>query len=321
MGHLPQPSPFCCAAGSFAIDPTPSIRDNQLPLLATRTPAVNSSEVRDPMNRPHTLPNKYFGKWIFLAASFLMLALPQATHAFDIDLKPPGPREFILDKAHLLTEEDATKIREICDQLLTQKGTPIVVVTIESMADYGGAGLRIETFATLLFDQWGIGQAKLNGQDWNTGILLLVARDDRKARIELGAGWGRREDMLCSQIMNQQIIPLFKSGEYSQGILAGVEALDKMARKLELPAAQTPPATTTQKLLAVGAIALAIFTVVSLIRRGNKGWAWLFWGLIFGVIAAILYQMATSQNRGGGGFSGGSFGGGFSGGGGASGSW
>ena len=71
---------------------------------------------------------------------------------------------------------------------------------------------------------------------------------------------------------------------------------------------------------------LGLFTIISLIRRGSSGWAWIFWAAVLGVIGAILYQMANSQSRGGGmggggGFSGGSFGGGFSGGGGASGSW
>ena len=70
---------------------------------------------------------------------------------------------------------------------MTDKAIPIIIVTIESMAKHGGAGMRIETFATLLFNQWQIGHAKLGDQDWNTGILLLVSKGDRKARIELGA--------------------------------------------------------------------------------------------------------------------------------------
>jgi uncharacterized protein len=72
----------------------------------------------------------------------------------------------------------------------------------------------------------------------------------------------------------------------------------------------------------VGAVGLGIFTVISLIRRGSGGWAWLLWGAVFAIVGALLYQMLTSSSRGGGGgFSGGSFGGGSSGGGGATGSW
>lgn len=251
---------------------------------------------------------------IVLAASFASPVLAQR-----IDLPRPGPREFILDKANLLNAADRKAVREIADRLLTDKATPIVVVTIDSMAEHGGADLRIETFATLLFDQWQVGHAKLGDRDWNTGILLLVSKLDRKARIELGAGWGREKDAQAQQIMQDLIIPRFKRGEFSGGIVAGVEALDKLARDLELP---TTPRPTWHYLAIAGAIGLAIFTVVSLVRHGSGGWAWVFWGIVFAAVGWFLYSMLTRSSRGGGGgFSGGSFGGGFSGGGGATGSW
>jgi len=240
-----------------------------------------------------------------------------------IDLNPPGPREFILDRAGLITAADQQKIKQIADKLLTDKAAPIIVVTIESMSKYGGAGLRIETFARLLFDQWQIGPAKVGKTPWNYGILLLVSKEDHKARIELGAGWRRDKDVQAQQIMDEQIIPRFKQGDFSGGIVAGVESLDKMARDLKLPRASTPPPSAGQYVVFAIILGLAVFTVVSLIRRGSGGWAWIFWAAILGIIGAVLYQMATSSSRGGsgGGFSGGSFGGGFSGGGGATGSW
>jgi len=237
--------------------------------------------------------------------------------AIEIGLEPPGEREFIRDLAGMLEPNAKEHIREICDSLLTDKATPIIVITIESMAQYGGEGMRIETFATLLFDQWGIGHATLGGQDWNTGILLLVSRDDRKARIELGGGWGRREDALCRQIMDEHIIPEFKQGRFSEGIVAGVEALDKMGRKLELP---TRPRPWWHYALIAASIGLAVFTIVSLVRNGSSGWAWVFWGVVFAILGTILYQVLTSRGSSGS-FGGGSFGGGSSGGGGATGSW
>ena len=254
----------------------------------------------------------------YVTINALCLIVASSASAIEIDLRPPGDREFVRDLAGLLDSGAKEHIREICDSLLTDKATPIIVITIESMAKHGGEGMRIETFATLLFDQWGIGHATLGEQEWNTGILLLVSRDDRKARIELGGGWGRREDALCRQIMDEYIVSEFKQGRYSEGIVAGVEALDKMGRKLQLP---TRPRPWWHYALVVGFIGLAIFTVVSLIRRGASGWAWIFWGVVFTIVGTILYQMITSRGSGGGGFSGGSFGGGSSGGGGATGSW
>ncbi|MBA2114647.1 TPM domain-containing protein [Bremerella alba] len=254
-----------------------------------------------------------------LLIGVLALSFASTVAAIQIDIEKPGDREFIRDTADMISPEGKEQILDICDKLLSEKATPIIVITIDSMANHGGEGLRIETFATLLFDQWGIGQAEINGQEWNTGILLLVSKNDRKARIELGGGWGRREDALCRQIMDEQIIPRFKQGQFSEGIVAGVESLDKMARKLELP---TQPRPWWHYAIGVGFVALAIFTGVSLYRRGSSGWAWALWALVFTVLGVILYQLATSRGSGGGGgFSGGSFGGGSSGGGGATGSW
>jgi uncharacterized protein len=235
-----------------------------------------------------------------------------------IDLQRPGERDFIVDKANMLADADEQRIRQIADKLLTDKAAPIIVVTIESMAAHGGAGLRIETFARLLFDQWGIGPATLGDVAWNRGMLLLVSQADRQARIELGAGWRRDHDAAAQQIMDEQIIARFKQGDFSGGIVAGVESLDHMARDLELPA---KPRSAWHYVIGAILAGLTVFTIVSLIRRGASGWAWLFWGVVFAAIGTVLYHLATSSRSSGGGFSGGSFGGGSSGGGGATGSW
>lgn len=256
----------------------------------------------------------------------LLVLTASSVQALEITLDRPGEREFIRDSANLLSPQDETEIRTLCDKLLTDKATPIIVITINQMSDHGGDGLRIETFARLLFDQWQIGHAQLNGQIWNTGIMVLVSQGDRKARIELGAGWKRDKDQLALKIMDEQIISRFKQQDFSGGIKAGVVALDAMTRELQLPASQQlpVPAPWWAPYAAAALIGLAVFTVVSLIRQGASGWAWLFWGVLFSGIGYILYQMMTNHGRSGssgGGFSGGSFGGGSSGGGGASGSW
>lgn len=216
-----------------------------------------------------------------------------------IGLEPPGDRDFIVDRAGMIRPQDAEAIRGICDQLLTDQAIPIIVVTIESMVRYGGQGMAIETFARELFNQWGIGHESVNGVPWNRGILLLVSRDDRKARIELGATWGREADPYCRQIMDEQIIPNFKDGKFSAGILAGVNALDKLSRSEPLPKA---------------------------VKSSSGGG-----GFMSGLMGVLLYPLALiiglfrmlfgGGRHSGGGFSGGSFGGGFSGGGGATGSW
>jgi uncharacterized protein len=257
---------------------------------------------------------------LFAAAALLA---PAPAAALRLDVERPGDREFIRDLAGLVDQADEEKIRQLADRLLTEKATPIIVVTIESMRKHGGEDLRIETFARLLFDQWGIGVEKLGETPWNTGILLLVSRDDRAARMELGAGWGRDKDGLCAEIMQTQIIARFKQGDFSQGVVAGVEALDKMARGLEIP---RPARPWWHYALIAGAVLAAVLSAISLWRSGASGWAWVVWGVVFSIIGFILYMLLSGsssggRSSGGGGYSGGSFGGGYSGGGGASGSW
>lgn len=276
---------------------------------------------------PLTHSGHGLGNWNWLAglAVLLVAGVARAQLPSQINIDRPGDRQFIVDHANLINAADKQKILAIADKLLSDKAVPIVVVTIESMAQYGGAGLRIETFSRLLFDQWGIGPEKVAGQSWNYGILLIVSRDDRRARIELGAGWRRDKDQVAQSIMDNQILPKFKTGDFSGGITSGVSALDHLARDLQLP---SQPISQTQILWSLVMAGLLIFTVVSLVRKGSRGWAWLMWSVVFSIIGTILYAfLVRGHSRYGrsgfssGSFGGGSFGGGFSGGGGASGSW
>jgi uncharacterized protein len=84
------------------------------------------------------------------------LTIASSASAGEIRLQPPGDREFIRDLAGLIDLDAEVRIEQICDSLLTDKATPIIVITIDSMAKHTGRSMRIETFATLLFDQWGI---------------------------------------------------------------------------------------------------------------------------------------------------------------------
>ena len=83
------------------------------------------------------------------------------------------------------------------------------------MTAYGVAGYTIERYATALFNEWGIGS-----QQRNYGMLLLVSLGDRRARIELGAGWGLDYNRQSQNIMDSLIVPSFKQGAYG-GFNAG----------------------------------------------------------------------------------------------------
>lgn len=214
-----------------------------------------------------------------------------------------GEREFILDEADLIDEADEDVIRRLCDALLTDRQIPIIIVTIRAQSEYGAGGQSIERYAHDLFDEWGIGSP-----EYNYGVLLLVAKKDRKARIELGADWGREHDDAAQKVMDRMIITNFKKGEFSTGILAGVHGLDKMARGEDFPGSPL-----TDAFREGGGLIQEIISGFSM--------ACLFWIAAPFLIILSMFGRRHYGGFGGGGFGGGSFGGGFSGGGGATGSW
>jgi uncharacterized protein len=220
--------------------------------------------------------------------------------------KPPR-QHFWVDEARLIDPEDAAEIDRIAGDLLHSERVPLIVVTIRSLSSYGAGDWGIERYARELFDHWGIGSERRN-----YGMLLLVSQGDRRARIELGAAWGTRHNVTAYEIMDRLIVPAFKRGDFSTGILDGVRGLDAMARDLALP---KPKGSWWQLLLFIGLFALGIGVAISLIRSGRKGWGWALLAAL-GVLLFFFLRAAVSRSG-----SGGSFGGGFSGGGGATGSW
>jgi uncharacterized protein len=93
----------------------------------------------------------------------------------------------------------------------------VVVLTVPSLE----AGETIEQFSIRVADTWKIGQ---KGKD--NGVLLIVSRDDRKVRIEVGRGLeGALPDITCGQIIRHEIIPRFKAQDYDGGVTEGVNAI------------------------------------------------------------------------------------------------
>ena len=141
----------------------------------------------------------------------------------DGDYRPfPQPEPgYVTDHAQLLTPRQKERIERLLWQAESRTGTEIAVVTIGSIRDYPEVQARsIEAFARKLFDAYGIGNMPAND-----GVLLLVARHDRQARIELGAGYGRSMDATAHRIMDRTILPCFRKGDYAQGIDRGIEAI------------------------------------------------------------------------------------------------
>lgn len=295
---------------------------------------------RHPVSLVHRWPA------VWMAAAAIVALFASGGVAAELDLPDiPEDKNFVQDYAELLDGETESRIGSLQKTAFQEHDTPIIVVTIGSMAEYGGAGYSIERFAAAWFNHWEISKRGESDEFINQGILLLISEGDRKARIELGADWGRAWDAHCARIMADRIVARFKQGEFGEGTLAGVEALAKMAELGpeaeppgglpaflpdsldEKPLATTPLPTWGIGLMLIGGVALIVLSFVFPEHRKwllIAGIGLIVAALVLWVVLAVLAVFLRGKGGGGGGgfSSGGGFGGGgFSGGGGASGSW
>lgn len=274
----------------------------------------------------------------------LLLGLVASVQAQELQ---PVPRlqARVTDNAGLLPEARRTALEARLAAFERQKGTQVAVLTLASTAPE-----PIEAYSIRVVDAWRLGRSGVDD-----GVLFVIARDDRRMRIEVGRGLeGALPDARAKQIIADAVAPRFKAGDYPGGIEAGVESILALLSGEALP---PPPAVDeggkgdTEEWLVLGLVATIIGGGVlralfgRLLGAGLAGGlvgvgAWLisaawFIALVCGVLAFIFVLAMGAGGRGGvggpwiggrgggfgsrgGGWSGG--GGGF-GGGGASGGW
>jgi uncharacterized protein len=122
----------------------------------------------------------------------------------------------VTDAADLLTGEQEREIEAKLVRLEQDTGHQFVVVTAPSLG-----GRDVADFTKDLANSWGIGRA-----EYDDGLVLLVAPNERKARIAVGYGLERvLTDATCAMIMQQRVIPRFRNGDLPGGINAGADAL------------------------------------------------------------------------------------------------
>ncbi|MBS1240324.1 MAG: hypothetical protein H6R45_1030 [Proteobacteria bacterium] len=248
---------------------------------------------------------------------------------------PPRPVGPIYDGADIIPAPDEAALDARLREYDKRTGNAVIVATVPSLD-----GEEIEPYAARLYETWGIG-----GAERDTGVLLLVAPNEHKVRIEVGYGLTPFiTDILSGRIIRNDITPKFKDGDLPGGIDAGVNSilaqLDRSPEDAKAIAEAAAAAERDRHRNAGPTIAGFIFWVVlmvfffSMFARRNRGFRSSgFGGAVGNVVLWTALNAATRGNRsdgwggGGGGFGGGGgggfggFGGGMSGGGGASGSW
>lgn len=246
-------------------------------------------------------------------AAALMVALFAIAPAFAINF--PALTGRVVDQANIIQPDTRVALEQKLADLEDKSGIQLVVATVMSLE-----GQEIEPYANELFRKWALGEKKKNN-----GVLLVVAPNERRVRIEVGYGLeGTLTDALSKVIISNAMTPRFKAGNFSEGILRGVDDIitvlttdaSEWQKRPSLRLDYQQPVDTANWILLAALFGFFILLIVSPTFR------WLFFNVVLNVLASSGSSRGGysggSYSGGGGGFSGG---GGSSGGGGASGSW
>ena len=256
-------------------------------------------------------PSALGGRGACLAVIIVALLFAIATSfAFNF----PALSGRVVDQANIIQPATRSAIEEKLTELEAKSGIQIAVATVGSLE-----GQDIEPYANELFRNW-----KLGEKTKNNGVLLLVAPNERRVRIEVGYGLeGTLTDALSKVIIANAITPRFKAGDFSGGISRGVDDIITVlttdsSEWQKRPALRLDNQQTTDP---ASWLLLAAFIILVTLLIASPTFRWLF-------LNTVLNILVSSGGSSGGGYSGGSSGGGSfsggggsSGGGGASGSW
>jgi uncharacterized protein len=246
---------------------------------------------------------------IFIAVSWLCLLGAVAAQTLTF----PALTGRVVDEAGVLDATAGAALTDALASLETKTSDQLVVVTLKSLQ-----GTSIDDYGYQLGRRWQIGQ-----KDKNNGVLLIVAPNERKVRIDVGYGLeGTLTDAIGRFIIETSILPRFKTGDFSGGIKRGVEDIIQVlsgdAEEWQRRAAQRSSADSAQPEAPVWlGIVIVLGGVGLLIFCATVG------GALCQALLQILFLMLLSgrhgsSRRGGSSWSGG---GGSFGGGGSSGSW
>ncbi len=154
----------------------------------------------------------------------------------------PNPRQvngtWVTDMVGILDESTEVELNSMISELERQNGTEIAVVTVPETAPSASP----KEFTTALFNYWGIGK-----KGKNNGVLLLISKSDRRVEIETGYGIEPiLPDAKVGNIIDTQIIPRFKQGDFNGGTLAGTKTLVVALNASAFSSTSKKPTTTAK---------------------------------------------------------------------------
>lgn len=197
-------------------------------------------------------------------------------------VSPGQPSGFVNDFAGILNSEEKISLETKLMQFEKDSGNEISVAIIKSLEDD-----TIEDYAVNLFSDWGIGK-----KDNDNGILLLIAMDERKMRIEVGYGLeGALTDIQSASIIADTIRPAFQRGDYYLGIDMAVDNMIS-ATKGEYTVASGGGVNSINSDQVLNILTYALFALVwlaSILARSKSWWAGGVVGGVLGIIAGVVF--------------------------------
>jgi uncharacterized protein len=200
-----------------------------------------------------------------LASLALVLALSGVSVAKDV----PFLAARVNDLAGLLTQPVRESLETKLADLERRTGAQVAVLTVDSLE-----GDTVEDYAVRVFQTW-----KLGRQGVNDGVLFLVARQERRLRIEVGYGLeDRLTDARSRQILDDIVRPHFRAGDFGAGIQAGADAIAAVIEGASLPPPRRAPANQIGSVVGLGIFSLLFllvigtFSVIALLTPGKPGW-------------------------------------------------
>jgi len=168
---------------------------------------------------------KRFLSLVFFLSTFTLTLIPSVSFGYQ-QVNLPELSSRMTDLTNTLHGNEVDHISSKLETLQSVKGSQLVVVVIPTTGDED-----IAQYAIRLAEEWQIGRKKIDD-----GVILLIAKDDRKVRIEVAYGLeGAIPDALAKRIIEEIIVPQFRSGDFYHGIDQGIDAIISLINGEQLP--------------------------------------------------------------------------------------
>src|SRR5437773_2763595 len=221
---------------------------------------------------------------LFAGLAFL---LAPTVVAFVLALDVPPLRGRVNDYAGMIPADRARALEDRLARFETETGHQIAILTIPTLE-----GDSLEDFSIRVAETWKIGK-----KGFDNGAILLIVRDDRRLRIEVGYGLeGVLPDAIANRIITEIIVPRFRENDYSGGIEAGVNAILQVTKGEKLPErARTRTrsnASRASSLLTALTITAILALFIGMMER------WLIGGVFGGAAAGLVATLGSAAGIG-----------------------